>query len=336
MDSPSIDPGTKAFHDATLVVDFLSLGYVLEDKYAERVLAAGVDAANVTVGGEESWEDFVRAMERVRQRIEASPHLALVQTADDIGRAKDAGKLGVIMGTQGLSTIGQDLTRVRTMHRFGIRVYGLSGSFGDLYGDASSEFRDAGLSILGRELIAAVNEVPALLDLAHSGRATVRDTLERARAPVSSHANTFAIEPTLRNRSDDEIRAIAQKGGVCGICALPRAVKEKNPGIDDMLDHLDHALKVAGSEHVGLGLDLMEGYRESKTVTPALRRRRTMRPDIFGTLDDFHNDEIPHGFTGIAALPSLTAGMLRRGHDRATVAAVLGGNWLAAFRRFVG
>jgi membrane dipeptidase len=241
-----------------------------------------------------------------------------------------------MMGTQGLAFIGQDLQRLRTMYRLGFRVFGLSGSFADLYGDPSSEHRDAGLSLLGRELVAAVNELPVILDLAHSGRRTLPDTLQLARAPVSSHANTFAVEPTNRNRSDEELRAIADKGGVCGVCALPRAVKEKDPSIRDMLDHIDHALRVAGPKAVGLGLDLMEGFRENKVKSPALVRRRTLRPDIFGTLDDFFNDEIPHGFTGISALPRLTAGMLGRGHSRETVAAVLGRNWLEAVRRFIG
>ena len=69
-----------------------------------------------------------------------------------------------------------------------------------------------------------------------------------------------------------------------GVCALPRAVKAADPSIHHMLDHVDHITKLVGSTHVGFGLDLMEGYRENKTVSPALLRRRTLRPDIFGSM----------------------------------------------------
>lgn len=332
----AVDAATRAFHERTLIVDFLSLNYILDDKYAERALAAGVNATNTTIGGEEPWDELIRATERALQRIEKSSCLMQVTNAAGMQRAQAQGKLGVMMGTQGVSSVGQDLQRIRTLHRLGFRVFGLSGSFGDQFGDASSEFRNAGLSILGRELVAAVNELPAMLDLAHSSRRTVPDALALARAPISSHANTYAVEPTERNRSDDELREIAVRGGVCGICALPRAVKEKEPSLEHMLQHIDHALKTAGEQRVGLGLDLMEGFRESKTKSPALVRRRTLRPDIFGTLDDFFNDDIPHGFSGITSLPQLTAGLLARGHSQVTVAGVLGGNWLDAVKRFVG
>ena len=80
----------------------------------------------------------------------------------------------------------------------------------------------------------------------------------------------------------------------------------------------------------------MEGFRENKTVSPALLRRRTMRPEIFGTMEDFFNDELPYGFNSIVALPALTQGLMDRGYSSSDVSAILGGNWLRTIERFIG
>jgi membrane dipeptidase len=121
-----------------------------------------------------------------------------------------------------------------------------------------------------------------------------------------------------------------------GVCALPRAVKARGPSLHHMLDHIDHIARLVGPTHVGLGLDLMEGYRENKTVSPALLRRRTLRPDIFGSMEDFFNDELPHGFKSISSLSALTQGLVDRGHNEDEIAAILGGNWLRTVETFIG
>jgi microsomal dipeptidase-like Zn-dependent dipeptidase len=326
----------RALHREAIIVDFLALYYVLEEKYAERVLSAGVSAVNLTFGGDEGFEPFLRSVDAGLAKIEKSTVLTFATRAADIRKAKQDGRLAIVMGTQGASIVGEELSRLRLLSRLGLRCLGLHGSFANLFGDASAEYRDGGLTLLGRELIDAVNELPLLLDVAHCGHATASEAIARARAPVCSHANSFAVEPTNRNRKDEDIRALAAKGSMIGVCALPRAVKAKDPSIQHMLDHVDHIAKLTGPQHVGLGLDLMEGYRENKTVSPALLRRRTLRPDIFGSMEDFFNDDLPHGMNSIAALPQLTQGLLDRGHPPADVKAILGGNWLRTIETFIG
>src|SRR5690606_28661660 len=133
----------------------------------------------------------------------------------------------------------------------GLRCLGLHGSFANLYGDASAEQRDGGLTLLGQELIDAVNEVPILLDVCHSGHQASLEAISRARAPICSHANSYSVEPTNRNRRDDAILALAAKGSMIGVCALPRAIKAKDPSLHHMLDHIDHIAKLVGPAHVG-------------------------------------------------------------------------------------
>jgi membrane dipeptidase len=331
-----VSESARKLHGEAIVIDFLALYYVLEEKYAERVLGAGVSAVNLTFGGDESWEPFLRSVETGLGKIEKSSVLTLALNAGDVRAAKRDGKLAVIMGTQGASIVGEELSRLRLLSRIGLRCLGLHGSFANLYGDASAEYRDGGLTLLGRELVDAVNELPILLDVAHCGHATATEAIARARAPICSHANSYSIEPTNRNRKDEDIRALATKGGMIGVCGLPRAVKAKDPSIHHMLDHVDHIAKLIGPDRVGFGLDLMEGYRENKTVSPALLRRRTLRPDIFGSMEDFFDDDLPHGMNTITALPRLTQGLMNRGHPDAAVRGILGGNWLRTIEAFIG
>jgi membrane dipeptidase len=333
---PEVTDAARALQGDAIVVDFLALAYVLEQKYAERVLQAGVTAVNLTFGGEENFEGFLKAVESHLEKIERSDLMMLALTAADVRKAKTQRRLAVFMGTQGTTFVGDDLSRLRLMNRLGLRCVGLHGSFANLYGDASAEHRDGGLTLLGQELIDAVNELPMLLDVCHSGHQASLEAIARARAPICSHANSFTIEPTNRNRKDEAIIALAAKGSMIGVCALPRAVKAKDPSLSHMLDHIDYITGLVGPAHIGIGLDLMEGYRENKTVSPALLRRRTLRPDIFGTMEDFLNDDLPHGFKSIVALPALTQGLLDRGHPPAEVAAILGGNWLRTIETFIG
>jgi membrane dipeptidase len=122
-----------------------------------------------------------------------------------------------------------------------------------------------------------------------------------------------------------------------------RSVAPKDATIDHMLDHLDHVVKLVGHEHVGLGLDFVEGYQERHRAgnePPSVHDRppkwRTLRPDIFGTAEDFYNIPYPKGLHSTRLLPNFTQGLLERGYSADQVEAILGRNWLSHFERAVG
>lgn len=316
--------------------DALSLGYVLDEPWASRILDAGINAMNVTFGGEESWEVFLRSVEEKLEAIEKSPILTLATVAADIEKAHQNGRLAVIMGTQGAHILGEEPWRVAFLERIGLRFLGIVGSFGNFLCDANSEPRDAGLTLLGCEMVDAINETSIIIDISHCGHRASREIIERGRAVVCTHANAHAVAPTDRNRKDAEITALVAKGGMIGLCGLPRSIAETSPSLKDMLDHADHIRNLVGAAHLGLGLDLMEGYRAKKITNPALIRRRTLRPDIFGTMDDFWNNELAIGFNSIAHLPDLIQGLLDRGWPAAELEGVFGRNWLRCFATLSG
>lgn len=320
----------------SFVFDCLSLYYVLDDRYAERALAGGVDATNVTFGAETEWDAMVANIEKGLQAIEKSPYLALATTADECLAAKRRGRLAVMMGTQGSVMVDRHLHRVELMARLGLRFFGLAYTGATLFADGCGERRDAGVSFLGRELIDAVNGQKLLLDLSHCGHRTRAEATELARAPVCTHSNAYAVNANDRNTKDETVRAIVAKGGAIGICGLPKSVKPRDPTVADMLDHCDHFARLVGDRHVGIGLDFTEGYKASGQILPESRRWRTYRPDIFGTVEEFLTQSYPRGLSTILELPNYTQGLIDRGYARAAIEGMLGGNWLRVIREKIG
>ncbi len=331
---------TLAFQRDALVFDCLALYYILDNPYAERVLQAGINAVNVTISAEgEDWDGFLRKFETAFEKIEGNANLVLATCADDIVAAKAAGKLAVIPGTQGAAMIGSDIYQVEIMHRLGLRFFGPAYTAATVFCDGCGETRNAGLSFLGRELIECVNELGMLLDLSHVGHRSQLEAAELALHPVCTHSNAYAVVANDRNTKDEVAAIIAAKGGMMGICALPTTVAPHNPTLDRMLDHADHYAATIGPENVGIGCDFVEAYREDywagkKDHKPP--KWRVLRPDIFGSMEDFFNKTYPRGLESIGLFANLTQGLFDRGYDEEQVAGIIGGNWLRKFKEAVG
>jgi membrane dipeptidase len=337
-DAMTADERTRHFHYETFVFDALSISYVLDEKYTERCLAGGVNATNVTFALEENWDQTLRNIDTYLGKIERSPLLMLCTTADDMLKAKEGGKLGVVFGTQGATMLEDQLWRLEVLVRMGLRILGLAYTTANAFADGCGEKRDAGLTYLGEELIEAANALPVIIDLSHCGHRTRAEAAALARAPVCTHSNAHGLRPNGRNTRDDTARAMSAKGGIIGVCGLPQSLADGTPTLDDLLDHLDHFVRLTGIGHVGIGLDYVEVYQEQATVVapPSVVKWRTRRPDIFGPLSQFGRQSYPIGIETVAKLPNLTQSLFDRGYDERQAAAILGGNWLRAFRAFCG
>jgi membrane dipeptidase len=201
-----------------------------------------------------------------------------------------------------------------------------------VHADGCGETRDAGVSFLGREFIDVVNRLPMLLDLSHCGHRTRAEATELARAPVCTHSNAYAVNPNDRNTRDETALAMAAKGGMVGICGLPATVWPKDATLDRMIDHIDHYFRLLGPDKVGFGCDFVTAYKASGEISPASRRWRTYRPDVFGTVDEFLTQSYPAGLTEIRELPNLTQRLFDRGYSETHVAGILGGSWFKVFK----
>ncbi|MCX5590306.1 membrane dipeptidase [Alcaligenes endophyticus] len=328
---------TLALHHSSFIFDGLSLFYTLTEPYSENILKAGVNAMNVTFAADEDWDTTLRNLERGLNQIEASPYLKLAVTTQDIWQAKAENKVAVIPGTQGSRMLEHRMENLDVLFRYGVRFFGLAYTGATLFGDGCGERRDAGVSSYGHELIDAVNELPMMLDLSHCGHSTRLQAAQRARAPVCTHSNSYTVNPNDRNTHDETALLIAQKGGVMGMCCLPKSVSPVAPSLETLLEHQDHYLALIGDEHIGLGLDFTEGLKSTgKPFSAGSVRWRTLRPDIFGTVDEFFTMPYPAGLAGIADLPNYTQALIDRGYTHDQIKGFLGGNWLRAFEKFIG
>jgi membrane dipeptidase len=334
--NPEVSEKALALHKQALVLDGLTPFYTLDEPYTESLLQGGVDAALLSVVSDATWDMTLSRTETALEKIEKSPHLKLATCAADFRAAKDSGKVAMMLVTQAADMLGSDMKRLGVMHRLGFRIVGMCYTFANLVGDGCGERRNAGVSFLGKEFVAAVNELPMMLDLSHSGHQTSLEAAGLARAPCCTHANAYAVVANDRNKKDEVLGIIAAKHGVVGLCGLPRSVRHPDPTLEHMLEHLDYLVQTMGAGHVGLGLDYVEGYKAAGVVLPQSRRNRTLRPDIFGSVDDFLHQSYPRGLDNIRELPNLTQSMLDRGYGEPTVKSVLGESWLRAIERHIG
>ena len=246
-----------------------------------------------------------------RFQADHSKDLCLATCANDIERAKAEGKIAGILSMEGAEGLEGDLGVLRMMYRLGVRWIGLTWSRRNQVADGLDEARtDGGLTEFGVRVVEEMNRLGMIVDIAHLAPAGVRDVLEISQTPVvASHANANALCPVPRNLNDEQLEGLATTGGVVGATYVPHFITDgQEPATLDMLiDHIDHIVKVAGIDCVGLGSDF-DGF--------------------FGPP--------PVGLEDVSCVPNITARLLERGYSAQDVRKILGGNWLRVIRQVMG
>lgn len=223
--------------------------------------ASGLTAVNVTLGyvsgPQEPFELTVRAIgEWDRAVREHAPDLLKVYTAGDVRRARSEGKIGVIYGFQNGAAIGDRPDRVEVFGNLGVRVIQLTYNPRNQLGDGSQAAENRGLTVLGREVVARLNQQRIMIDLSHSGENTCLEAAGLSRQPVSiNHTGCRELVDLPRNKTDQELRLVAAKGGFVGIFFMPFVSASGHATAADVVAHIDHAVDVCGEDHVGIGTD---------------------------------------------------------------------------------
>jgi membrane dipeptidase len=252
-----------------------------------------------------------------------------VAAAADVDGIESGDRLGLMLAVEGAEALGSSPELVDAFWALGVRMVGLTWSRRNAFADGSGEPNAAGLSRLGQELVDRLVEIGCAVDLAHASERTFDDVLERAgdgAALIVSHTCCRAIRDIPRNTSDDQLRAIAGRGGLIGIMALASAVDPDRHDLERYLDHVEHAVAVAGADHVCLGGDFMAQLTRSGAVAITPREIKQ-----FGS--KLQPGTPVTGLEGPQDYPAVADGLRRRGHDESTVAAVLHGNLLRFLRR---
>lgn len=304
-------------------------------------LASGLTACNLTVGYSDSLEACIGGIGDWQREIDAHPDaFLLVKSGADLDAARSSRRLGLIFGTQNLAMIGSDPSRLRMLHDLGVRIVQLTYNVRNLLGDGSIEPADAGISLLGRTVISKVNELRLVLDLSHGGWRTISEAIAASARPCAiTHTGCAAITNHPRNVPDAVLRALAAKGGVAGIYFMPYLRTKGQQTAEDVIRHLEHAVEVAGEDHVGVGTDgtisatvLSDEVRRAHRENIEQRKKMGIAapnedPDVFLYAPDLNT---PRRFETLASM------LARRGHSDARIAKLLGENFARLFREVWG
>lgn len=315
-------------------------GFLTAEEIAD-VRASGLTAVNVTVSAvgvlTGAFEETVKGIAYWEQELALHPDVLLkIRSAADLQTARDTGRLGLIYGFQDTLPLGDDLDRLETFYRLGVRIIQLTYNRRNLAGDGCLEPADGGLSRTGREMVERMNHQGLLIDLSHSGRRTALDAIEASKEPVAiTHTGCAALADLPRNKTDEELRRLADKGGVAGIYLMPFLRTQGQPMAEDVVRHIEHAVRICGEDHVGIGTDggispveLTPEYIERFRRNVQDRRRLGISApgeseDVYTFVPDLNT---PRRFE------LLGRHLLDRGHTAARVDKILGGNFARLFR----
>lgn len=305
-----------------------------------EMLASGLDVITVTLcdpkpGGAEALELAVDGLLTYDRFIASHPDLLLKATAAaDIVRAQESGRMAVFYLFQNSEQFGADLDRVELFRRLGLRSCQITYNERNRAGvGCRQEGDDGGLTAFGHDLVERMNEVGILVDLSHANMPTMADAIAASSSPVIvSHTGCDAVHRHVRNTTDANLRALADKGGVVGVCQLrPFLTEKKKDNLHTYFDHMDHAVRVCGVEHVAIGSD-----RDHRVIvmTPEYEAelRREEGSQVVASELPYFIDEL----NGPRRMEVVWDGLVARGYSEDDVERIMGENLRRLYRDVVG
>ena len=322
------------------VIDGLNCAVLTREQFL-RTIEGRVSALNLTSVRPPS--DLATSMSDLAKALaiiaENSDIVSVVTSVREIRETAAAGKLGIILGTQGSTFLEHDLQLLRVMQRAGIRILQPTYMEQNALGSGVLALPDKGLTDKGREWVALMNELGLLIDLSHVGYQTAIDAAKASKRPViCSHSNARALCNSLRNIPDEEIRAVAETGGTVGVTLWPPMLRhETRPTIEDFFAQIDYMVNLIGIDHVAFGSDLSE---QSKTEAQwqSSFGPKGIYPEVTGVLGDWFifTQRFTVGFESMAHTGRLIDGLAARGYSAADVDKIMGGNLLRVYQDIWG
>ena len=324
----------SGIYDDSIVIDGLNVSRWDSQAVYDSLSNGRVTAINATIA---IWEGFHETLDNtsawMRRFRDQSATLSQVRTADDILSAKEQGKVGVALGWQNASPIENHLDRLELFYEFGVRVIQITYNERNLVGNGCYERVDDGLSNFGVDVVKEMDRLGILVDLSHVGDQTTLEAIELSENPVAcTHANARSFFDNPRNKTDDALRILAEKGGVVGANAFPCFLRnEWESTLSDYVDAIDDLVERIGIDHVGIGTDYTQD--QSRDFFRWLLSRQGTIPleEWIATFPDpvVH----PTGMETPDKLAAVSRELQARGYSGEDIEKVLGGNWLRLFRQ---
>ena len=326
----------RKIYDEAIVIDGLSISNWESDAVFRRLRAGNITAINATVA---TWENFVQTMAHLSawmRRFRERDDILQVKETEDIYAAKEQGKTGIILSFQNASPIENELDRLGLFLALGVRVIQLTYHETNLLGSGCWERTDGGLSNFGVDAVREMNRLGIVIDLSHVGPKTTMDAIEMSEQPVAiTHANARSFCGHPRNKEEDALKLLAEKGGVVGATSfanfLPRGFDST---VEDFVDAIDDMVDRVGIDHVAIGTDSTHD-QPLEFWHYIGSQQGTKFPSTFadGSVSYTELSFQPKGIDSPVEFPNLAEALVNRGYSAEDITKLLGGNWLNLFER---
>lgn len=294
------------------------------EKIFRQLRAGGVDAVHVTVAYHEDFAGLVANLADWNQRFAAHSDLILRGTeADDIARAQATQRTAVFFGLQTPWPMGADIGMVEILHQLGIRFMQLTYNNQSLLASGCYEGADAGLSRMGREVVAEMNRVGLVIDMSHSGARSTLETIEASTRPIAiTHANPAWWHDVPRNKSDAVLRELTNAGGMLGFSLYPHHLADgTNCRLDAFCDMVADCADRYGAENLGIGSDLCQDQPDAvvRWMRDGRWTRSVSQDAVFPPMPDWFQDN--------RDWDNLRDGLSDVGFGPVEIDGILGANW---------
>jgi membrane dipeptidase len=331
---------TAALYKNVVVIDSLCAPFIdLDSPPTADVLAAvwqsGITAINYTVS-DHTFEGTVSNIATLEMLTEQHPDVFLiVRRHSDIARAKRENKVGIMPGFQYTAFLEENPERIEMFRQLGVRIMQLTYNNRSIFGDGCLEPGNAGLSKAGIAAVKKMNDLGVAVDLSHSGYRTTSDGISESGKPVLiTHSGCAAVYAHPRNKPDEILRALADRGGYFGVYLMPYVVASPTvPTREHVLDHVVHAINVCGADHVGIGSD---GSIQKTVLTD--EKKAAFDKDIarrkklgIGAPGEDRYPYVPD-LNGPDHMEIIATELARRGQSTSVIEKILGAN----FQRVIG
>lgn len=298
------------------------------ERIFQELRAGRVDAIHVTVSYHEDFRETVQNLADWNRRFERHPDLILPgRSVEDIARARATGRTAVFFGLQNCAPIEDDIGLVEILHQLGIRFMQLTYNNQSLLGAGCYEAEDAGITRMGREVIAEMNRVGMVIDMSHSAERTTLDAITISTRPIAiTHANPKSWHDVARNKSDAVLKALAAKGGMLGLSLYPHHLAGGSGcTLESFTEMVKRLAGMIGIDHIGIGSDLCQDQPDR--VVEWMRVGRWTKGGVDIGLGKAVFPPQPAWFRDNRDFAKISAGLRAAGFSPMDTDKVLGGNW---------
>jgi membrane dipeptidase len=319
-------------NDAT-IIDGLDTSKWGHEGVYRALRDGGVTAINATIA---IWDDYESTLHMITKYLdwfeEFDDLIRPVKTVEDIHAAKSENRTGIIFGWQNATPIGNELSRLKLFHELGVRIIQLTYNERNLLGNGCYERTDEGLSKFGIRAVAEMNRLGILIDLSHVGDRTTLDAIEHSETPVAiTHANARSQIDHPRNKTDEAIKLLVERGGVIGANAFPMFFKDGfDSTLDQYIDAIDYLVQMVGIDHVAIGTDFCAEQPRSFFEWIFSSQGNVPAPEVAYTPEPYTH---LRGFEDQTQWANVAEGLLARSYSESDTRKILGENWLNLFQQ---